>query len=632
MGNPLQGKEFSLKSSNSVAVLVTVVVLALTGAGWVFLPNLQSGPRQVEAQAGVHVERARRMLDRYNAQLAYRSLVLDQLRDAEIPVDPQDAGEIAEKIGDEYQIRHSEMWKLYKVTDWKDGVGREAKPSYGNLAGQIREGLTARTKLAKENAALLDEAVKEIEEGLRVQAGGASGSEYAEALRLQSVALFHRGSGEQMAARIKREDLLPLLSELDALSNEGEQLKAMEGILAGSKIDEQIEVTREELSKAQARVAKSKEELAKLDATIHELERKLAAAQARTKTARAEIDRLRGAGVDFSDPNGAAKFAQKLGEQDIAYRAALREAQELEAGSLPKAEIDITGDFLRGKYLENGERNLTVQPGLRHYQAERATLAVKIELEQAGVNDIQGDLARLEEGRKPYEEQQAAVAKRLPEIQAQAGKVYEELSRVESEAEAIEERGIKALDQSAVAAQQAAALIDKWMAEGRESVANLGPEAKERVAGNSRADDAWIAGFITAQGADARTAKAWIYYDRFNAANRIAQVLERVTNQVALREVDISAERTKADEAKEAAVKEVELAMTALEKAHKSTDRNWTVAAQGAGVTYLMVLLGHEDYLADTVEGYRNAVKGREGDRAAEAFVNRLKFLEAVQR
>lgn len=624
-------KGLSLNSSSKLPVLVGGVALAVMGATWFFLPSLQSGQAKVESQGSVHLERARRLLDRYNAELAYRSLVLDQLRDAEVAVDAKDAGEMAEKIADEYQTVHTSLWTAFEPKDWQNGAGKAVKPSYGNLPGQIRDGVTARAKLVKENAELLDDAMKEIEEALRIQAGGASGADYAEALRLKGVALFHRGIAEQVAARVKREELEPLLGELDDLAHEAEQLKSLQGVLAGSNIDEQIKSTREEMTKAEARVSAKKDELAKLDGTIRELESRVALSQARSKAARDEMDRLRAAGVDFSDPNGAATFAKRLGDQDVVYRAALKETQELQAGSLPKAQIDITGDFLRGKYLEDGGRTLTVQPGLSHHQAERTALAGKIELEQAGVDDIRGDLLSLENARKPYESQQTRASQRLPEIQKLAGKVYEDVSRVASEAEAIEERGLKFLDQSVTASQTAAGLADKWILEGRESASNLSPEAKERSAGNSRADDGWIAGFVGAQVADAKSAKAWIYYDRFNEANRIATVLGRVTDQVALREVDVAAERTKADAARDASIKEVELAMAALEKAYKNADRHWTLTAQGAGVMYLMVLLGHDDYLADTVEAYRNAVKGRESDAAAEKFVSRLRGLEARQ-
>ena len=618
-------------NSQRLPVIVTVIVLGLTGAAWLLLPKLQSGQRQVESQGVVHVERARRLLDRYNADLAYRALVLEQLREAEVGVDAKEAGEVAEAVGDEYQAVHQALWTAFEPKDWKDGTGRPVKATYGNLAGQIRDGVTARSELVKENAALLEDAMREIDEALRIQAGGASGAEYAEAHRLKGVALYHRGVAEQRAARVKRDEIESYLSKFNGSANEAEQLKSLEGILAESRIDEQIGRTRDELSQGEVRVAAARGEVAKLDSTIQELEKRLATAQVRSKSARAEMDRIRAAGVDFSDPQGANTFARKLGEQDLVYRTALREAQELQAGSLPKAQIDITGDFLRGKYLEGGSRTLTVQPGLNHHRAERATLAGKIELEQAGVDAIRADLARLESNRKPYEAQQALLAQRFPEIQKEASETYEELSRVDSEAEALEERGLKFLDESVKASQQAASLADKWVNEGRESLANLSPEARERSAGNSRSDDGWIAGFVGAQVADARAVKAWIFYDRLNAAVRIARVLERLTNQIPLREVDLGAQRTKADAAKEASVKEVELAMAALEKAHKNTERHWTLTAQGAGITYLMVLLGYDDYLADTVEAYRNAIKGRENEAAVEKFVSRLRGLEARQ-
>lgn len=620
-----------MNSSNRLPVFVAVAAMVVTGVVWVFLPMLQSGQQRVESQGVVHVERARRLLDRYNADLAYRALVLEQLRDAEVGVDAKDAGDVAEAVGDQYQAVHEALWKDFEPKDWKDGTGRPAKATYGNLATQIREGVTARSELVKENAALLDEAMKEIEEALRVEAGGASGAEYAEALRLKGVALFHRGVAEQVAARVKREEIEPLLSELDSLANEAEQLKSMEGILADSNIDEQIARTREELGQAEARVKAAQGELAKLDTTIRGLEQRLSSAQERAKGARAAMDQIRTAGVDFSDPQGANAFAKRLGEHDVVYRKALRETQELEAGSLPKAEIDITGDFLRGKYLEGDSRTLTVQPGLNHYRGERATLAAKLEREQAGVDAIRGDLARIESGRQPYEAQQALAGQRLPAIEEQAGEAYEELSRVDSEAETIEERGLKFLDQSVAASQQAVALADKWVSEGRESAEKLGAEAKERSAGNSRANDAWIGGFVGAQVADGRAVKAWIYYDRFNAAKRIVKVMERLTNQVALREADIAAHRAKADASKEASEKEIELAMAALERAHNKTERHWTLTAKGAGITYLMVLLGHDGYLTDTVESYRNAIKGRETEPAVRRLVRSLQVLEARQ-
>jgi hypothetical protein len=57
-------------------------------------------------------------------------------------------------------------------------------------------------------------------------------------------------------------------------------------------------------------------------------------------------------------------------------------------------------------------------------------------------------------------------------------------------------------------------------------------------------------------------------------------------------------------------------------------DRQWTIAAQAAGTTYLLVLFGQKDYVADTIEGYRNALKGRETEKYTEKLAARLKRLE----
>lgn len=612
-------------SSSKFPVLVAVAAFVVLAATWFFLPQLQSAPAKVARDGIVHVERARRMLDRYNADVAYRALVRQQLNDADITLDPQSAGEIADGLGDDYRAAHTALWASFEPKDWQDGTGRVAKPSYGNLSTQIRDGLTARSNLAKENAALLDEALAEIDAALQI------GSDYAEALRLKGVALYHRGMAELVAARVKRDAVEPLLAELAGLANEAEQIKLLQGILGESQIDDQINKTRSELQNAEARVTQARAEQETINTRIRDLEGRLITAQERMKAARAARDQILAAGVDFSDPNGGANFAKRLADEDVVYRNSAREVQEIEAGSLPHAEIDVTGDFLRGRYLENGSKELTVEPGLSHYRGELETASARLEREQAGVDSIRENLARLEAARKPLESQQLLASQRLPQIESQAAEAYSDLSRINSEGQAIEEKALKFLDQSVGASQQAAGQADKWAADGRESVANFGPESKDRSAGNARSDDGWLGGFINAQVADAKAAKAWIYYERMLAARRMTDVFERITNQVAVREVDINAERTKADAAKDAAVKEIEQAMAALEKAHRSADKHWTLAAQAAGVNYLMVLLGHDEYLADTIEAYRNAVKGRESEPAVEQFVSRLRSLEARQ-
>ena len=90
----------------------------------------------------------------------------------------------------------------------------------------------------------------------------------------------------------------------------------------------------------------------------------------------------------------------------------------------------------------------------------------------------------------------------------------------------------------------------------------------------------------------------------------------------------IESERVKANEAHDAGVDEIEQAMEILQRAHRKTERHWTVVAHAAGTTYLLALFGHEDYADDAVEAYRDAVSGREDEEYARTFVARLNRLE----
>ncbi len=65
-----------------------------------------------------------------------------------------------------------------------------------------------------------------------------------------------------------------------------------------------------------------------------------------------------------------------------------------------------------------------------------------------------------------------------------------------------------------------------------------------------------------------------------------------------------------------------------VERAHRDTDRHWTLVAQEAGALYALALFGHAGYEKDAIEAYRNALQGREDESFTEKLVNRLDRLE----
>ena len=198
--------------------------------------------------------------------------------------------------------------------------------------------------------------------------------------------------------------------------------------------------------------------------------------------------------------------------------------------------------------------------------------------------------------------------------------VYADLDRSDSEAFAVEDEALGLLDKAARTAKQASGFADDWIRDAR-------VRADQSPAFAKRVTDTWMGGHIAAQEADARLIAAWIGFDRFEAYTENAAILEKAAT-IAMKEVDPEAETAKASAARTAAVEQITQAMVVLKSAHRKLNEHWTLTAQAAGANYLMTLFGYQDYLADAIESYRNAVKGREDDRIAQPFADRLSRLE----
>ncbi|MCH7596308.1 MAG: hypothetical protein IID35_07085 [Planctomycetes bacterium] len=615
---------------DKIAVITIAAAFAVSGLGWAMIPVLQSAQRTVDTEAALHVERARRLLDHYSAQLHYSSLLLDQLRDADVDVDVEDPEDIVEYFGDFYQERHEALWASFEPKEWDPDQPRAALARYGDLARQIRDGVQARAQLTDENAGLLDAALAAVNEALATESGDASAAADPEANRLKAVILYHQGLAERVRATLKHSEASDYRGKLLQLARRASRLGSSLVLVAGSGIEARIAALSQAADESQRRIGGLQTELSRIDATITQLETRLTTATNQGESARVAIEQLHKDGIDFSNEYGAERFTQQLLEQSRTYRRALREAHVIEVGGYANAEIDASGDYLRGRYLENGTAgNLTLTFGLVHHRHERNILAETIEREALALADLNSDRDRLVGIRDAYGASEADARRRVDEIQPLVADVYAELNRVESEAEVAEDEALDLLNESARLFQQASNHARRWIDDARELTQAMSPEAKQRSAFEKRTGDAWMGAHIAVQVADARLAKAWIHYERFRAAEQNADALTAASETVTLAEADPEQQRMRAIEARDAGVEEITQAMSVLEKAHRNLGRHWTLAAQGASTTYLLALFGQSSYVADAVEGYRNAIKGRENETFARKFVDRLRQLES---
>ncbi len=610
-----------------VGAVVAVAALGFCAGGYWLLPALQGAQRTVETDASEQVERARRLLHQYNASLGYKSLLTDQLGERGIEVDPQD---LSDEVEDEYQQIHAAMWEAYQPTDWRGDRLSPAHASYGNMPRQIEEGLRGLARVAGENERFLDDALRAVDDALAITVGDESSRSHAEANRLQAVVLYHKGLAAWTRAQLHRRQGDRYRRELAGLAAGAAAARSVTELVAKSNIEAETARLEEEGDREEDSIAEDRDSIAAVEDIIEEMENRLMVTERRRDDAARAFARLKTQGIDFSDPNGAERFRLSLERLNLEYRNADREAHALEYGTLPNAQMEQGGDFLTGRYLENGTTtDLTARFGLVHHRNRRLVLAARIDRMEEALENLRADVSRLEDMRDAYEADQRRAVEQIAAAASEASDTYTELNRVEAEAFTFEENALALLDRSAQASQSASRHAEQWVSAAADRTRTLSPEAKERSAFNSRANMGWLGAHIAAQEADARLAKAWIHYGRYHAYSHNAAILDKVVDALQLREADAEAERTKVQHAHDVGVEEISQAMHILERAHRQTGRHWTFTAQAAGTAYLLVLFGHEDYLDDAIETYREAVKGREDETFAATFVSRLSRLES---
>lgn len=610
------------------AALIGGMVIA--GIGWMALPSLQASQRTVNAEAAMQIERARRLLHNFDPILQRESLLLDRLAMADVDVDVEDPAALADEAAEDfYQEQHGAAWEAYQPMDWETTPPSAARASYGNIERQMRDAIADRNEMIDFNDQWLDEALEAVNQALALQHGDADARSTTEGNRLKSVILFHQGLSTWLQANAKRQAAAEFKQVLADVATRIAGYRAAQTIVEDSGIVERIRQLRDREGEALGAIAAHQEKLTESEGRIAALERQLADAKKDAEESEAEMNGLRDRGVDFADPEGMATFKTAFMTSERAYRNAHRRIQLLQSGDLPNAKIDRSGDFLNGRYIENGSgRNLTIMPGLGHYRRGRDVLSAEIGVREGGLADHRAAIDRLEGLRDKLQTDGELARQQVPEAAAAAAAAFDELNRLDSEAFAFEQDALDDLDNAAKSAKLAAgnARTDLSNAEGR--LEAVSPEARDRSAFSLLDRGGWIGGHIAAQAADARLAKAWIYYDRYVAYTRNAVLFEKFGDLLQLREADSESERTKALEAHDAGVEEIEQAMAQLKQAHRDSAKHWTFIAQQGAVNHLMAMFGHAEYLADAITSYRNAVTGREDETPAQPFVTQLNRLE----
>jgi len=627
-------QEYAVKP-NVVAGIGLLVAVVLFAAVFLSAPLLQSAQQKLDAQVAERIDLAQRLLQRYHAQLGRADALLAELRGldgtggATVDVDVEDPDALMEAAEEAFQAEYESNWEAYPPRDPND-IGRAAgRPSFGNPAGQIRDGIAGRDRLLNENNALLDEALGKVEEALALSVNSVSGQSDVEANRLKSTIYLQKGLNQHLQSLLRRRAIEPYRRDVVNLAQQAATLESVAGAEQGTEIDANLERLGTQITQQAGELERTRAELATVDDKVARLQKALEQAQTRAAETRAVMETLRSAGPDLTVKDGAQQFAGQYDAAAGLYREALSEAARIEFGKFTNARIDDSGDYLKGTYVPtDGAGELAIEPGLLHFRDQRAVLAVQVEGAQKVLDNLRAEVARLEQVKASRQQAHQQAQSMLADARSAAQETFDSWKRVEAEAEAAEDEAAALFEQAAGAARDAARYAEQRANDARERTRNVSPQSRELSPFEKRAGSAWLAGYIEAQVADALLAAAWIQYDRFRDRTENARVVTAAAAVLQLNEADAAEERQVATDAKAAGMELVTEAVHTLQRAHQATERNWTVTAQAAGVKYLLVLFGQERYIREAIDGYKAATQGRENERAAAPFVGRLGQLQ----
>ena len=616
-------------------VILIGAFVVMGGAIWM-VPSLQSADRAVGSEASRLMEKSRWLLHRYEHGLAYKSLMLDALAAGEVDVDVNDVDGLLDGATDTYQEAYETQWADYKPKTYDsiskasdvDFIARDKQANVGNLAGTIEEGVRNRNDLLDQNDALLDQALRAIDQALGFTSGGLTARDYPEANRLKGIIYYHKGLAARHEARHHREEATLVRNDLRLTGLRLDSLKQTNLKGAADSLSLQVESLEERKRELEQTLADTREELSKAESITRKLEDEAAEAEARAQVLLREMAELREEGVDFSDRDGAAIFEQKMRNLNDEYREVARKAAELMYGFLPNAEIDITGDYVQGRYLENGQGDdLSSKLGAIHHGGRKQILESTVKSIETAVASMESDIDTLRNTRDGAVERAGILDDVTDSLQGQARTLYAQMSELDSLGHEAENLAVEYFEESDSYFDAAARATDTWVRDGATKLREMTAEQRPTSGNSLRAEAGWLAGHIEAQRADAALGVAWCFALRYRAHQEAAALLKDFGSSLGLDD-SAGAESDDAAAAKERLVSAVKDTVDYLERAHGKAGRHWTFVAQLAAINDLMALAGFDAYRADALETYRAAINSREEEGYSQRFARRIAELQ----
>jgi predicted nucleic acid-binding Zn-ribbon protein len=624
-----------------VVVLIGGVVFA--GALYFLAPSLEPAASVARRDADEHIQRALRLLAKFDQALVRRDRVLTSLGGMDVGVDLED--EYVQSLLDKNPellaeaTEADQLWANSRRSSRNDldsrlatlsgdpGGGTFGRGGFGQgtdqYASAIRQGVASREEMISENRAILDQALASA--NAAVQADG----EHPQAHEVKGIVQSYQGrllSGDAYDLRTKAD---PFRRELDRFGREIADLNAKSSIIEQTGIDAAISKSREAENTLAGQIRDLEADAAELTETIGQMETRVADLRKQSDEHRSKMDRLEDEGVNFSDPDGGARFADAFRQAADAYREASRRADELEMGFVANATVDRAEDYVTGALIPlDSSRPMTPQQGFVHKHEDLAALNQRIDTVKAMLVDAKKRTASANEEKDRLTEMVNQSQNRVKELQREATTLFDELMLLESEAATLEGDAIVTLEAAASSLANAGRLANMESSDAGDRIAHLAADTRSRSAFSILADDRWSSARMAILEASAKLELGQVYQRRMRDASADAELIKTFGSALGLAEADSNSFLVLGEEAMDAGTAVVTDALNKIERVSRDLNNHWTLAALAAGAAYQLALLGDSDMAELALVNYRAVVEQRQDSPFVGPYQDRITMLE----
>lgn len=630
----------------ALVILTAVVVVVVVGGMFVLVPALESPQRKLDESVGKTAEKARRTVARFNAEADAAAALVDRAGltadvtpekiETIVDADHRPAQEALAKEQERLQeLQRSSVARLRQLDATFAELDSDAEitppsvPTFSDnpegMKRDLAQGMQQRNKLIKENRDQMNAALSEASAALQEQEGGASGRDNPLANRLSGIALMQEASAAVREATLRRQEAVSRLYELQAAVQARSDAASRTGQVRASEVEAQIAAREQALAAAKAAHADVSAAVDRLQGEIDALQQRIDEQAAIGDELRVRMDALAERGLNYDDPQGAARFSAEYSDLARQYRAARRSEHMLRNGGLANARIDERGDLLTGGFV-SATPGGTVEsvPGLVDLQADMRVAQVDLEGAATQVRIAETQLTAAKEQLTSLQSGDADAEQRMKALADQITTDYAAYQQAAEAALAAEEQALRKY-RDAASAFAAAQTAQNTIVQGVPS--DLSSEAKDRSPYKFIEDDAWIGGEAKSESADAQLAAALVLHARVRRLALARKVLDEAAQSAALDGYDAAALTQQIEEARTQGMELAEKATRSLESVARDLKSHWTLAASVAAANYVMSLFDRPELANLAMQNYSEVVKGREDNPNVRPFRLRLEQL-----